>query len=117
MTKLRAENHALQSELSSQQQQLAEASRRPQGPTSRPGGGFISNKKNEDDTFDVEAAVLTGAPCCAFLLKERSAAGRWYRHLEAAPAREPAVLRLHGRHSERALQLRFGGGLFCVPAK
>jgi hypothetical protein len=66
MTNLRAENHALRAELSAQQQQLADASmaqRSAGGPHSRHGAAssFLSNKKNEDDAFDVEAAVLTGA--------------------------------------------------------
>ena len=66
MTNLRAENHALRAELSAQQQQLMDASmaaRAVGGRHSRHGAAaFLSNKKNEDDTFDVEAAVLTGAP-------------------------------------------------------
>jgi hypothetical protein len=66
MTNLRGENHALRAELSAQQQQLADAAmaaRSGGGPHSRHGAAssFLSNKKNEDDTFDVEAAVLTGA--------------------------------------------------------
>ena len=74
MTTLRGENHALRAELSAQQQQLADAAmaaRSGGGPHSRHGAAssFLSNKKNEDDTFDVEAAVLTGAApvhpsCC-----------------------------------------------------
>lgn len=75
MTSLRGENHALRAELSAQQQQLADVTmvaRSGGGPHSRhgPASSFLSNKKNEDDTFDVEAAVLTGvgpepvAPCC-----------------------------------------------------
>jgi hypothetical protein len=66
MTNLRAENHALRAERSAQQQQVMDASmaaRSGGGPHSRHGAAssFLSNKKNEDDTFDVEAAVLTGA--------------------------------------------------------
>ena len=75
ITSLRGENHALRAELSAQQQQLADVTmvaRSGGGPHSRhgPASSFLSNKKNEDDTFDVEAAVLTGvgpepvAPCC-----------------------------------------------------
>ncbi len=61
MTNLRAENHALRAELAAQQRQLEEAARWPGGRRPADAGGFLSNKKNEDDTFDVEAAVLTGA--------------------------------------------------------
>lgn len=94
MTNLRGENHALRAELSAQQQQLADAAM-----AARSGGGaharhgaassFLSNKKNEDDTFDVEAAVLTGAAlACPVMLQSDEARVAGLTHTMRAPVRQ-----------------------------
>lgn len=63
---LRRDNHTLHSQLATQTSALenaqasAAAAGRVQQRQRPPPSSFVSNKKNEDDAFDIEAAMLTG---------------------------------------------------------
>jgi hypothetical protein len=69
LTASAAEVQALRGELESERLKHADLEaqlrdhRRVLDPSQTSISGFITNKKNEDDEFDVEAAVLTGALC------------------------------------------------------